>query len=269
MLKKLLRKLIIPKKKPLVILSIAGSDNSSGAGIQADIKTAKYLNAYCLTTLTCITSQNSQKVSKVFPIPVSVVLSQIEMVKEEYNINGVKIGLLTDYKLVNPLKKILSILNVPIVIDPIYQSTNGKKFMNKKEFVNMYFSLSKIANFLTPNLNEAKLLLSNSYNKNFSKKEILSVLYNKFRIPIILTGGEDNENYSNDLLISKKGIKEFKLKKVKSNKTHGSGCSFSTALTIYLANGETIEESIRLAKQYIKKTILNSPSLGIGYGPIS
>ena len=97
----------------------------------------------------------------------------------------------------------------------------------------------------------------------------MSVLFNKLNTPIILTGGEDNKNYSNDILISKEGIKEFKSKKIKSNKTHGSGCSFSTALTIYLANGETIEESIRLAKKYIKKTILNSPSLGIGYGPIS
>ncbi len=255
------------KKKTLVILSIAGSDNSSGAGIQADIKTSRSLNAYCTTSLTCITSQNSQKVSKVFSIPTYVVLSQIETIKEEYNIDGVKIGLLTDSKLVTPLKKILAFMKVPIVIDPIYKSTSGKKFMNKKDFIDTYFSLSKIASFLTPNLNEAKLL-SNSQNKNFSKKEILSVLFNKLKTPIILTGGEDNKNYSNDILISKEGIKEFKSKKIKSNKTHGSGCSFSTAVTIFLANGETIENSIRLAKSFIKKTILSSPNLGIDYGPV-
>ena len=258
---------MITKNKTLVILSIAGSDNSSGAGIQADIKTAKSLNAYCTTTLTCITSQNSQKVSKVFSIPTHVVLSQIKTIKEEYNIDGIKIGLLTDCKLVSPLKKILEFINVPIVIDPIYESTSGKKFMNKKDFIDTYFSLSKIASFLTPNLNEAKLL-SNSQNKNFSKKEILSVLFKKLKTPIILTGGEDDKNYSNDTLISKEGIKEFKLKKINSNKTHGSGCSFSTALTIFLANGETIENSIRLAKSFIKKTIIRSPNLGIDYGPI-
>ena len=139
--------------------------------------------------------------------------------------------------------------------------------MNKKDFIDTYFSLSKIASFLTPNLNEAKLL-SNSQNKNFSKKEILSVLFKKLKTPIILTGGEDDKNYSNDTLISKEGIKEFKLKKINSNKTHGSGCSFSTALTIFLANGETIENSIRLAKSFIKKTIIRSPNLGIDYGPI-
>ena len=258
---------MITKKKTLVILSIAGSDNSSGAGIQEDIKTAKSLNAYCTTTLTCITSQNSKKVSKVFSIPTHIVLSQIETIKEEYNIDGIKIGLLTNYKLVNPLKKILEFMNVPIVIDPIYKSTSGKKFMNKKNFVDTYFSLSKIASYLTPNLNEAKLL-SNSQKKNFSKKQILSVLFNKLKIPIILTGGDDNEHYSNDTLISKKGIKEFKLEKIKSNNTHGSGCSFSTALTIFLANGETVENSIKLAKSFIRKTILSSPNVGIDYGPI-
>ena len=94
------------------------------------------------------------------------------------------------------------------------------------------------------------------------------MLFKKLKTPIILTGGEDDKNYSNDTLISKEGIKEFKLKKINSNKTHGSGCSFSTALTIFLASGETIENSIRLAKSFIKKTIIRSPNLGIDYGPI-
>jgi hydroxymethylpyrimidine/phosphomethylpyrimidine kinase len=256
--------------KIITILSVAGSDNSSGAGVQADIKTSMSLNAYCLTALTNITSQNSKYVYKVFSLPSSLVISQINLLLDDYEIDGIKIGLITDITLAKSLVKILTRFNrkIPIVIDPIYSSSTNKKFTNKKQFVQIYESFFYLKAILTPNLIEAKILAKIKNDENISIEYLLkknSKIYNK---QVIITGGDIKSDFSVDYLIIKNKICQFKSQKILSKNTHGSGCSFSTAMTIFLAKGETIFEAIRKSKQFIKKSIKKSPKFGLEYGPI-
>ena len=255
------------KNRTLSILSIAGSDNSCGAGIQADIKTAHSLKSYCLTVVTCITSQNSKEVSKVFSLPIKIVLSQVKTILKDFYIDAVKIGLITDHKIALPLSKILSRINVPIIVDPIYKSSIGKKFIKKEHFIHTHKVLSKIAKIYTPNFQEG-LILAQLNNGNISKNELVEKIFRDYKTPIVLTGGDDNDKYSRDILINNFGLKEYKSRKISSHNTHGTGCSFSTALSIYLAKGLDINDSIFKAKKYVEKGIKKSPFLNLEYGPI-
>ncbi len=254
----------------ITILSVAGSDNSSGAGIQADIKTCLSLNAYCLTAVTNVTSQNSNSVHRVFSLPSNLVISQINTLLDDYKIDGIKIGLITEIDLAKSLTKFLAKLKkkIPIVIDPIYSSSTKKKFTNKTKFVKIYHTFSSLEAVLTPNLIEAKILAKTNINKNISTENLLKKISKNYNKQVTITGGDIRGEFSVDHLIIKNKIYKFKSKKVKSKHTHGSGCCFSTAMTIFLARGETIFDSVRKSKQFIKKSIRKSPKFGLEYGPI-
>mgnify|MGYP000149106117 CR=1 FL=1 len=254
--------------KPLSILSIAGSDNSSGAGIQADVKTAFSLGSYCLTAVTTLTSQNSKKISMIYPIPVKVIISQISSLLKDYDIQGIKIGLITDKRLAKPLYKLLKGLMVPIVIDPIFEATTGKNFLKQRDFLEIYSILTQIAEVITPNYLEACLLGKVKKNSNVSYKEIIRKIYNIYNRPIILTGGNSNSKICNDLLLNKNILTEISSPKINTNNTHGSGCSFSTAITVFLAKGYSLIESMKKSKKFVMNGIKKSPDFGLRYGPI-
>ena len=137
------------------MLSIAGSDNTCGAGIQADIKTCHALKAYCLTCVTTITSQNSKDVFKIFELPSSYIKSQINSILKDYEIDCIKIGLISSVSQAKTICQILRKFNskVPIVVDPIFKSSTNRKFNNFKNYESIYKTISKINPIFTPNLN--------------------------------------------------------------------------------------------------------------------
>ena len=256
-------------KRRTTILTIAGSDNTSGAGIQADIKTSCILGVYCLSAVTTVTSQNSQKFYKLFNIPNHILKSQIETSLEEYKIDGVKIGLVNNIstaKLIfNFLKKLKK--KIPIVIDPILESTNRKKFCNLLEFQKIHKIFSKLNPTFTPNLYEARALVGGSFKK-LNIEEIFQLLKERYHCQFIITGGDTLSEYTIDYVEIDGQIHVIKSKKKKTTSTHGSGCVFSSALTIFLAKGHTLIESLKKSKKFINQQIDCSPILNVKYGPL-
>jgi len=260
----------MPIKRRLTILSVAGSDNSSGAGIQADIKTSEALNAYCLTALTAVTSQNSKSFLEYFILPPNLVISQIVSLLDEYKVDAIKIGLIPSLKLANFLfELIFNRLNkIPIVVDPIYKSTTGKTFFEKSQYLSVYKKLAKISTVITPNLYEARLLSRFEKKNNSNIQTLLVPIYELFDTSVLITGGDNDDLYSNDFLLVDNKITVLKSKKKKTKNTHGSGCTFSTALAIHLAKGFSLVESAKRSKKFIIEGIKRAPKFNLAYGPI-
>ena len=252
------------------MLSIAGSDNTCGAGIQADVKTCQALNAYCLTCLTTVTSQNSQNVYKIYDLPCTYVKSQINTILKDYKIDCIKIGLISSLSQAKTIRQILHKFNskVPIVVDPIYKSSTNKKFNNLKNYASIYKTISKINPIFTPNLNEAKILLKIKYNTKLTTEEITKEFMAKFKTKVVITDGGNRLNYCEDFLVDKGIVKKFISNKISSQNTHGSGCTFSSALAVNLAKGFTLKKSVKLSKDFTRKCILNAPKFNLKYGPV-
>ena len=256
--------------KTYKMLSIAGSDNTCGAGIQADIKTCQALKAYCLTCVTTITSQNSKDVFKILELPSIYIKSQINSILKDYKIDCIKIGLISS---VSQAKTIFQILNqfkskVPIVVDPIFKSSTNKKFNNMKNYASIYKTISKINPIFTPNLNEAKILLKIKPNSNLTTEEITREFIEQFKVKVVITDGGNRPDYCEDFLIDKGMVVKITSNKISSKNTHGSGCTFSSALAVNLAKGFTLKKSVKLSKDYTKKCILNAPRFNLKYGPV-
>jgi len=257
----------IRKNKFVSILSIAGSDNSAGAGIQSDVKTAQSLGCYCFTAVTCVTSQNSEKVYRIENVSNDVILSQVKSILNNYKIDVIKIGLLPNLGVIDSLKKLLSKKKLPLVVDPIFKSTTGQKFMEQKNYISIYSKLSSLASIFTPNHYEAELLLNDKANK-LKDKLLLKKIHEIYKIPIVLTGVSIEKIRQIDYLIEEGRVSELGIRKLVSRSTHGTGCCFSTALAINLARGYGFLRSVKNSQKQVVASIINSHNFGVKYGPI-
>ena len=253
-----------------LILSIAGSDNTAGAGIQADIKTSQSLKSYCFTCVTLITSQNSNSVLKVHKSPNKFVESQIKTIIQEHQLNCIKIGIIkgedqakTIYKLLKKIKK-----KIPIVVDPIFKSTTKVLFNSKNEFLKIHKVLARLKPIFTPNLLEIKTLL-NIKNNFLSPESLIKIFHKKYKTKVVLTDAGLDKTFCEDFFLDEKNnINRHKSIKIDSSNTHGTGCTFSSALAIYLSRGNSISKSVLLSKEYTRNCIKMAPELGIEYGPL-
>ena len=252
------------KKK--IILSIAGSDNTSGAGIQADIKTCQLLGVFCLNVLTVVTSQGPNKVDDYQLVSKKLIKSQILNIFNQFQVDAIKIGLLTDIEVAKLIRDFITInsIDCPVVIDPVFKSTTGTMFYKKKDFKKIFEIFSSIKPIFTPNNDEIDLLIGK--NKNDSIHIILEQLFQIYRTPFIVTGIKKNKKVY-DYLIKDNKVFEFKSLRVDTKDTHGTGCVFSTSLCVYLSKGFTIESSIKKSKKFLVKRLKESPDLGVQYGP--
>ncbi|PSM53217.1 hydroxymethylpyrimidine kinase / phosphohydroxymethylpyrimidine kinase [Campylobacter blaseri] len=237
-----------------VLLSIAGSDSSGGAGIQADIKTAEYFKIFSTTALTALTAQNTMGVKEIVNISPSFVKAQIDTVKEDFQISAVKIGMLFNKEIIDVVEDFIKYLDIPIVIDPVFISKAGSTLMSDENIKYMK-NLFKYATILTPNLYEAKVLFGDDLN-------VIAPCN------VVIKNIKEND-FSIDRLFYKNGnIKEFKNEFINTENLHGTGCSFSTAIACNLALGNSLENSVKISKEFITKAIKNAPNLGHGKGPI-
>ena len=258
-------------KKCKVILSIAGSDNSSGAGIQCDIKVASALKVYCVNCITTITSQNSKGVKKILELPKEIILSQIKTILNEFNVDGIKIGLLSNLEsaeaIVTLFKK--NYINIPIVVDPILKSTTNSVLVSKNNYLSINKTLSKLSPVFTPNLTEIKTLLNLKKIDKISRKILINNFHSEYKSKVVLTSGDDPKSICEDLILDEKlKIRKVKSKKIKTKNSHGSGCTFSTALCINLANNKSLYDSVVSAKKFTEKSLVQAPKLGLKYGPV-
>lgn len=245
-----------------VVLSIAGSDSGSGAGIQADIKSAFYHKVFMTTAITAITAQNTLGVSGVRVLEPNFVKEQIDSILNDFKVNSIKIGMLGSKELIIKIEESIKNLNIPIILDPVAISRAGSKLIDD-EAIETLKILFKYAYLITPNRYEANLFFNvNSIEdiKNLPTQETNILFKNIIK----------NEKRTVDILLKSDGaILEFVSPKANESNTHGTGCSFSASIASLIAKGESLENSIKIAKNYIYEAIKNAPNLGKGNGPIN
>ncbi len=240
------------------VLSIGGSDPSSGAGIQSDVKTFENHDVYGFTVITAITSQNTKKISKIVPISTKDIRTQLESVLSDFQIDAIKIGMVYDSSIIKIINTMIKNQKCPIVVDPIIESTT-KKILLKKSAIDSYKKyIIPLATIITPNKKEAKILSGCSKAEDAAKE--LQKLGAK---NVIITGFRESEKEIEDFVMEVDNNYILKGKKIKII-NHGSGCNYSASITASLARKKSIYEATVTAKEYVYQSIKKSKSLGKG-----
>ena len=251
--------------KPIV-LSIAGHDPDSGAGIQADLKTFSSLGAYGLTVITSITIQNTKGVYEILPLPAQVVYKQAKKLIEDFNISAIKIGMLGNSEIAQIVSKILDEINVPTVLDTIIYSKNKYPLIDERGLKVLKYELIPKVTIITPNIDEASFLTGINIRSYDDVKRVAKVIVEEYKAnAVVIKGG--HLQYTDkviDVLYYKGKIYEFKKPRLKVGKVHGTGCVFSSALAVYLAYGYNLIEAVKYASYYMINAIKYSLRLGKG-----
>lgn len=245
-----------------VVLSIAGSDSSGGAGIQADLKTFEAFGVFGTSTITVLTAQNTTGVQKIYPIDPIFVAAQIESILSDFKISAIKIGMLYSTEIIQMVQKIIEPLDIPIILDPVCVSKAGSPLLESNA-ISALRELSSHVTLTTPNLHEAYEL----FGYQIGNTDSLSTLINH-PAPILIKNHLIN-NISADLLYSGHQKRVFTSEFIDSTSQHGTGCSYSSAITANLALGLTLEASIERSKRFITEAIRQAPAIGHGRGPIN
>lgn len=261
------------KYKYTSTLTIAGFDPSGGAGIQADIKTISALGCFATSVLTALPVQNTMGVKTIYPIPYQAVKEQIEVILDDVFPDALKIGMIHTSKLVETIVDTLSNYpKMPIVFDPVMVATSGHKLIEDKTIEVIVESLFPIADIITPNLDEAAILAQ----MNIETVEDMYLAGKKIKKlgakNILLKGGHLKTAQLTSLLFSEEDeIYEFHFDKYDTKNTHGSGCSLSSAIASYLAQGKLMLEAVTLGQNYVKDAIYYGKDviIGNGNGPLN
>ncbi|MCL1881118.1 MAG: bifunctional hydroxymethylpyrimidine kinase/phosphomethylpyrimidine kinase [Oscillospiraceae bacterium] len=251
-------------KTPPKVLTIAGSDCSGGAGIQADLKTFATNGVYGMSVVTALTAQNTLGVTAVHEVPPEFVAKQLDAVFNDIVPDAVKVGMVSGIEIISVIaEKLEEYKATNIVVDPVMVSTSGSSLLSEDAIDALVTELFPLATLITPNVSEAKKLWD--FAVRFPKKlssEMLSSLN-------ILFKGGHNLNDANDILQLADGIEHcFEEQRINNPNTHGTGCTLSSAIACNLAKGETLVDSVRLAKDYVTSAIQKQLNLGKGDGPL-
>ncbi|MEO7318305.1 MAG: bifunctional hydroxymethylpyrimidine kinase/phosphomethylpyrimidine kinase [Chthoniobacteraceae bacterium] len=237
-----------------VVLSIAGSDNSAGAGAQADLKTISALGAYAVTAITCVVAEVPGKVSAIQPIEPRMVAEQIRLLFEAFPIAAVKTGMLYSREIIAAVADALP-PGIPIVVDPVMVATSGDPLLRDDAIALYRERLFPMAKVITPNLDEGAVLLGRSLASLEEMRVGGRELEQLFGTAILLKGGHLREAIATDLLFAGGEIHEFSAPFVPGVSTHGTGCTYSAAIAAGLAHGESLLQSVAVAKRFVSQAI--------------
>ena len=251
-----------------VILTVAGSDCSGGAGIQADIKTISALKGYAASVITAVTAQNTVGVQAVYPIPPDIVRMQTESVMDDLKPAAVKIGMVHNAAIVRAIAECLQRFRPRFVVcDPVMVSTSGRKLMSDETIEEIKRELLPLVTLITPNLDEASVLTDKSIHNIHEMQEAAKRLVDEYQTSVLIKGGHLEGDRMCDLLHTSESIFHiYEEKKIESNNLHGTGCTLSSAIATNLAKGYPLRESIQHAKSYITQAIIAGKDLHIGHG---
>ena len=237
-----------------VALSIAGSDCSSGAGAQADLKTFGAFGVYGLTALTCVVAETPGKVARIEDIGAEIVREQIEVLFKSFPITAIKTGLLYSGEVITTVAAALRDRQLPLVIDPVMVASSGDLLLSP-DAVKAYAELFSLATLVTPNVDETAALLGAPIKTLEEMHEAGKKLTAKYGVPFLLKGGHLAGDNAIDLLFSEGKILEFSAPFLRGVATHGTGCTYSAAITAGLASGWPLHESVRRGKEFVTQAI--------------
>ncbi len=258
-----------PRTSIPVVLTIAGSDSGGGAGIQADIKAISATGSYASSVITAITAQNTLGVSDIFPIPLTHIASQLDAVFQDLNIVAVKIGMLADSDIINLVaEKLEQYRPQYVVLDPVMVATSGDLLLKETAIASLKARLLPLADILTPNLPEAAALTGLDIPENAKQIEhMVTALRQLSSSAILLKGGHlETSEHSDDYLITQHDIHTLSSVRIHTLNTHGTGCTLSSAIASFLAQGNDLHSAVAHAKRYITQAIKNAEQLRVGQG---
>ncbi len=237
------------------ILAIAGSDSGGGAGIQADIKTITMFGGHAMTAITALTAQNTVGVQAVHRVPTDMILAQMESVVSDIGVDAVKIGMIGSAEAARAVADYLDALSVPVVFDPVMVATSGSELADG-DTIAAFGRLMDVASVVTPNLPELEAL--------GGKDEILT-----HGCHLVVKGGHGKGSVIIDELYAPNGlIRRLEGKRFDTSETHGTGCTFSSALAVGLGSGLDLRTAFERAISFTRIAILEAPGLGEGNGPL-
>ena len=249
-------------------LTIAGSDSSGGAGIQADIKTMTAHGVYAMSAITALTAQNTLGVEGIFATTAEFLGQQLDAVFSDIYPDAVKIGMVSDEKLTEVIAEKLTRYGARnIVVDPVMIATSGANLSSKRSVEKMKEKLFPIADLITPNIPEAEVLTGGEIRNVAQTEQAAKKLFEAYGCAVLIKGGHRNGD-AHDFLYSSGGGRWFEGKRVDNPNTHGTGCTLSSAIASNLAKGMKLDEAILRAKEYISGALFAMLDLGQGNGPI-
>lgn len=263
-----------------IVLSIAGSDSSGGAGIQADLKTFSALGVYGATSITAITAQNTLGVVSQMALPPQMVREQIIAVMDDLHPSVVKIGMLSNAEIVNAVAEVLSEYKPEIVLDPVVVSTSGHRLLSVEAQEVIKEKLLPISELVTPNIPEMETLTNMSLSSFEEKEKAANYLLDLGAKAVLLKGGHEDGEVKTDILFFRAHevcsqliahSSQLVSESISTKNVHGTGCTLSSAIAAFLALDYSLEDAVREAKRYITEAIRASADvkIGHGFGPVN
>lgn len=251
------------------VLTIAGSDCSGGAGIQADIKTMTVNGVYAMSCITALTAQNTIGVTAIEDVSVDFLKAQLDAVFSDIYPDAVKIGMVSSKEIIECIADCLTENKVKnVVVDPVMVATSGARLIEEDAIKTLEDRLFPLATVLTPNIPEAEILSGMKIASEVDMEKAADVISKKYNSAVLCKGGH-SINDANDLLYYDNKAKWFFGKRIDNPNTHGTGCTLSSAIASNLAKGYDLEQSVANAKEYISSALGSMLDLGKGSGPLN
>ncbi len=246
-----------------VVLTIAGSDSGGGAGIQADLKVFSTLNVFGTTAITCVTAQNPEEVTAIYPIDPDIVMRQIKAVSDSFPLRAAKTGMLYSAEIIRMVAMEDIREGIPIlVVDPVMVAASGARLLQANAIDALCNELLPKARVVTPNLHESEILCGHSISSVEELRVAAREIGDRYDVACIVKGGHINGEEIVDVLYDEGDEYIFRGRRIYAEETHGAGCAFSSALTAYLAKGEIMAEATRKAKEFVANALVNALKVG-------
>ena len=250
-------------------LTIAGSDSSGGAGIQADIKTMTANGVYAMSAITALTAQNTLGVKSIMEVTPEFLEEQLDCIFTDIYPDAIKTGMVSSKILIEMIgKKLREYRAGNIVIDPVMVATSGAKLISDNAIETMKKELFPMATVITPNIPETEVLSGISIKSEEDMVQAAKIIYETYGCAVLCKGGHQVNN-ANDLLYKKGTFRWFVGERIENPNTHGTGCTLSSAIASNLAKGHSLEQSVENAKEYISGALSAMLDLGKGSGPMN
>ncbi len=248
-------------------LTIAGSDSGAGAGIQADLKTFAALSVYGLSALTAITAQNTEGVRAAEDLSPALVEAQIDAVLEDIGADAAKTGMLSSRAIIEAVAGRVRKWSLRLVVDPVMRAKGGDPLLQPEAVETLRTLLLPLAEVITPNLPEAEVLTGQRVETLDDMRAAARAIHEQGPRHVVVKGGHHTDEPV-DIYFNGESFVELRAERISTRHTHGTGCTFSAAITAFLAHGQSVEEAVSNAKHYITEALRYAPGIGHGHGPV-
>src|SRR5699024_1230972 len=248
-------------------LTIAGTDPSGGAGIQADLKTFQELKSYGMSVITSVVSQNTTGVQDVYHLPTSVIETQLDSVLDDMDVHAFKTGMIADREMMEVIREKTKNLGIPYVMDPVMVTTSGDTLIEEDARDFLRDELLPLTTVVTPNIPEAEYLLNRKIEHVEDMKKAAKDIVTEFGVEAALIKGGHIKGDATDFLYDGNELHTLSADREDTKHTHGTGCTLSAAITAYISQGYSLEGAVDNAKKYVTLAIQHSLALGDGSGP--